>query len=437
MNRLLKATTFLTGLAVAAFVAAGPSDARDAIIGLSPAQHPSELQSQAERVIEHLVETLNPGGSALIFDALNLHLIGTFAVPDNPAYANPRAKLQANGEALRSIRTFFEGAEADEGRPGAVDLPGFLRTTRVRYPSDEPRAIIVLGSPIHDDPLAPSLSMADGRVPNDGAIAATSNVSTFSTGDLPGTLEGDQLYFGIVPSASDWSVSFDHAYHVERFWTLSMEAHDGRMGYFGDDLGTLFRLAADGGETAPHPQPLAPTDKLEMIRFFPDQGGLSSRPARESAEAAVPDVDWRNVAGLRVRATWDCASCDLDLYVVPHAGTEALYYGRSRTPEGQLYKELEAGVTNGYEVVVLAGTVDVADLVVGVNLYDRLPSSDASGPVNGAIELIAGGVTHTIPFTLESVTGNRGANWEAMMSGEPAIDPHWTVWDGLGLLPTQ
>lgn len=437
MTKLLKATTFLAGLAVAAIVAAGPSEARDAIIGLSPAQSSTGVQAQAERVIEHLIETLDPGESALIFDALNLQLLGTFAVPDNPAYANPRAKLQANGEALRAIRTFFEGAEADEARPGAVDLPGFLRTIRVRYPSDDPRAIIVLGSPLYDDPLAPSLSMADGNVPNDGAIAASSNVSPYSTDNLPGSLEGDQLYLGIVPAASDWSVSFDHAYHVERFWTLSMEAHGGAMGYFGDDITSLLHLAAEGIAAPAHPQSLVETDKLEMIRFFPDQGGLGAQPAQERAAGEALNLDWHGVSGLQVRATWDCASCDLDLYVVPHATAEALYYGHSRTPEGQLYKELEAGVTNGYEVVVLSGTVDVTDVTVGVNLYDRLPNGSMSAPITGAIELIVGSATHTIPFTLEAATGNRGANWDAMMAGETATDPHWKIWEGLELVPTQ
>lgn len=442
MTTLLKATTFLAGLAVAAFVAVGPSDARDAIIGLSPALSPADLQAQAERVIEHLVETLDPGETALIFDALNLQLIGTFEVPDREAYANPRAKLQANGEALRATRAFFEGAQADEARPGAVDLPGFLRTIRVRYPSEEPRAIIVLGSPIYDDPLASSLSMANGRVPNDGAIAASSNVSPFSTGDLPSSLNADQLYFGIVPTASDWSVSFDHAYHVERFWTLSAEAHGAGMGYFGDDLATLFRLSAEDGEAAPHPQPLAPTDKIEMIQFFPDQGGLGTRPAQERVEEDLSDVDWHNVAGLRVRATWQsCPECDLDLYVRPHAEAETLFYAQSRTPEGQLYKELEAGVTNGYEVAVLAGTIDIVDLVVGVNLYDRLAGAAVTGPntdvIEGAIELIVGSITHTIPFTLQATTGNRGTNWDVMMAGGTATDPHWIVWDGLELVPTQ
>lgn len=436
MNTFFKTTTFLTGVSVALLIASGSTNARDAIIGLSPAQSPADLQAQAERVIEHLIETVDPGETALIFDALEVELIGTFEVPNNDAYANPRAKLQANRAVLTELRAFFEGAVLDDEHPGAVNLPDFLRTIRAHYPSDDPRSIIVLGSPLYDDPLAPSMSMLRGGVPNDGAIAAPSHVTPYSTGNLSGTLEGDQLLFGIVPSAENWAVSQDHGYHVERLWTLTMEAHGGETAYFGEDLQTLFRLASDGVEGSAHAQPLAPTDKLELVRFLPDQGRVGGRPAPEPELAQ--DVDWHNAVSLNVRATWDCTSCDLDLYVQPNETADTLYYAQSRTADGQLYKELREGVTNGFEVVVLNGLVDVADLVVAINFYDHQAVDGLPDlPITGQIELSIGDVARTIPFALDAETGNRGENWQAMLADTAEVDPRWVVWRGADLIATQ
>lgn len=162
----LIATTMLT---------ATQSLAQEVIIGLSPLQSSDDLQTQAEQVIQHLVDIVGPGETVLIFEAHSVELIGEFAVPEGDAYTNPRAKVQANGPTLAALKRLIDAAAPDADRPAAIDMPGFLRTVRAHYPSidGKRRSIIVLGSPIYDDPLAPSLSMAEGRVGNDGLIAAS------------------------------------------------------------------------------------------------------------------------------------------------------------------------------------------------------------------------------------------------------------------------
>lgn len=419
--------TILAALLASSMLTAAPASSREAIIGLSPLQSSAELKAQAGRTIEHLAATVDPGETALVFDASKVELIGAFAVPDGKAYANPRAKLQANRVLLSKLKAFIDHAETDSRRPAAVDLPAFLRAVRAHYPSDADRSIIVLGSPVHDDPLAPSTSMAGGRVPNDGLIAANANVSPYGTGELAGSLDGDDVLFGIVPAAGSWVVSPDHAYHAERFWTLSVEEHGGSMAYFGDDLETLFRLARDGTHGSPHPQPLVPTDKLEMIRFFPDRARIDRGEASPGDDGDPQEIDWRNAENVRIRASWDCAVCDLDLHVRAHPAAETLYYAHSETGEGQLFKDLRSGVTNGFETVVLNGTVDLSETLVAVNFYG---GEAPDLPVTARIELSSGGVSVERTVELTARSGNLGGGRDTMLSSGAAPDGHWVVLTG-------
>ncbi|WP_299870539.1 hypothetical protein [uncultured Hoeflea sp.] len=423
--------TAIAALIATTVLSATPCFSQEAIIGLSPHQTADDLRAQAERVIAYLVEAIDPGESALIFDADRMKLIGTFEVPDGSAYENPRAKVQANRAVLGALKRLIDAAKPDADRPAAIDMPGFLRTVRAHYPATDgkERAIIVLGSPVYDDPLAPSLSMAGGRVGNDGLISAFGHVSPYGTSDLPGTLDGDAVYFGIVPAATmdNWQVSLEHGYHVERFWTLSVEAHGGVMAYYGDDMASLFRLASDGARGQPHSQPLAPTDKLEMVRFFPDQGldGDDEPQIPDNAE----EIDWQKASNVRVRASWACETCDLDLYVRPDPRADVLYYARSRTVEGELYKDLRRGMTNGFETVVLNGTFDLEAMLIAVNLYGgKAPVA----PVTATIELSVGSQTFTKSVDLNVRSGNRGNGADMMLETGTAPSAHWIVVSGAG-----
>lgn len=216
-------------------------------------------------------------------------------------------------------------------------------------------------------------------------------------------------------------MSLDHGYHVERFWTLSAEAHGGTMGYFGDDLASLFRLALEDIDGQPHPQPLSPTDKLEMVRFFPDQGPGDSEAERQGS---AEDIDWRNAANVRVRASWGCETCDLDLYVRPDQQADVLYYAQSRTADGELYKDLRRGMTNGFETVVLNGTVDLDAVLIAINHYG---GGAPAAPVTATIELSVGSRTFTKSVALDVRSGNGGNGADVVLDAGTAPGPHWAV----------
>ncbi|OXT01982.1 hypothetical protein B7H23_03325 [Notoacmeibacter marinus] len=425
-----KLTSFAAALLASSTLVATPASSREAVIGLSPLQASDDLKAQAERVIMYLAETVEPGETALVFDALDVELIGSFSVPEGEAYANPKAKLQANRQLFAAFKHFFEGANPDADRPAAIDLPKLLRTIREHYPSDNERSIILLGSPVHDDPLAPSYSMEGGRVPYDGLVAAEANVSAYSTGGLPGSLDDDAVLFGIVPAAKGWQASLNHEYHVERFWSVSVEAHGGTMRYFGEDIETLFRLANEDGEPTAHPQPLVPTDKLEMIRFFPDKGRDAKTEAPSESAPNRTDIDWHYAENVRVRASWDCLACDLDLHVRSHPQAEVLFYGRSSTAEGQLFKDVRRGMTNGFETVVLNDAVDLAEMLIAINFY----AGDATdGPVAVEIELSVGDRSFTKTVELKAQSGNGGVGRSAILERGSAPNRHWIVLSALEL----
>ncbi|MEM6549832.1 MAG: hypothetical protein AAF713_19090 [Pseudomonadota bacterium] len=113
-------------------------------------------------------------------DAATLRLIGTFAVPEKAAYRHPRAKLKANRPALRALAEFAKASDGDPAPRGRIDLPGFLLQVGRNWPATEPAELIVLGSPIHDNPRAPGFSMKGGKVPNDGHVTVGRNLHLYA-----------------------------------------------------------------------------------------------------------------------------------------------------------------------------------------------------------------------------------------------------------------
>lgn len=421
--------TIIAALAAALTITTSTA-AREAVIGLSPLQAPESVRAQAERIVQHLVESIGTGETALLFDAANVRLIGSFTVPDKAAYANPRAKLQANRKLLSDLKRFIDGAQPVPGRDAHVDMPGFLAAVRQSYPVDHDRALIVLGSPTYNNPKAPSVSMKGARVPSDGHLLASPADSPFGTAGLVGSLSGTDIYFGVV-GKDDQAVSTQHAYHVERFWTLSAEAHGASMQYFGDDLETLLRLAAKDDSERRHAHPPAAEDKLEMLRFLPDDAEVPDLyTAPTEAAAAAPPV-WQDARDVRVGLTWDCKACDLDLYVRPAPGAPAIYFGKAETEAGRLFKDFRASPSNGFETVQLNGAVDLSETHIAVNFYGGRSSSSS---VNGELRIAIGDSVWAAPFSIVASIGNRGAGAETAIAKKAAPNAQWVIVDPMGII---
>lgn len=404
--------------------------ARDTVIGLSPNQAPEALQAQIERAVMHLAQTLEPGETGLFFDAANGQLLGSFEVPAGVAYANARARINANREGLQNLKRFIDDAEAVPGRMEALDLPGFFRLVRQAYPAPDGADMIVLGSPIALMPHAPSLSMQGGRVPNDGHVAADISASPFGTGGLPGTLEGYDLYFAVT--STDWAVSPAHAYQVERLWAISAEAHGAHMAYFGGDLNTLFRLAGWDAPDQSHATPLAPTEKLEMLVFAPDTGTQPVLYAAAPEETPVPEPMWRTAREVSIGISWDVEGIDLDLYVRPTPAAQVIYFGNAETPEGRLFKDFRNS-PDGFETVALSGTFDLSQLQMAVNFYGgRRP-----GGIAGELRIAIGDQVWAHRFHIPAARGNRSEGAEQALVQHELPNDAWVLIDPVQVLGLQ
>lgn len=407
-----------------------PASARNAVIGLSPHQSPAALKVQAEKTFIHLTETLKPGEEARIFNAGTGRIITTFKVPNKKSYANPRAKLQANREAIGKVKRFIDTARPVPGKEAGINLPLFLRAVRRNYPTRGGADLIILGSPIFDEVKAPSLSMLNARVPNDGHVGAHQSRSLYGTKGLSGSLKGYDVYFG--DPSSQWSVSTQHSYHVERFTTLLVEGHGGSLAYFGSDLQTLFALAGQDQPDRKHSEPLTQTDKLEMIQFAPDTARVADLYSKPLEVEPAPEPVWRNAGNISIGITWEALDADLDLYVRPKPSAEVVYYGNASTFEGRLFKDFLASPRTGFETVALNGiNADLSQLRLAVNFYG---GRSGTGKVKGELRLAIGEKVWAQSFTINRATGNGGTGKEAVIIDNVAPNNAWLVFDPLAII---
>lgn len=396
--------------AAAMSLIASAAEARDTVVALSPLQDTAAARGQVELVIGQLANALQPGERAAIFDVETARLIAELVVPEGAAYANPRARLQANAPALRALKAWFGAAQNIPGRTAQGDLPKLLREVAKHYPAGEEGAdLIVLLNSIWDRADAPSLSMRGGRVLNDGFVAAGLDVSPVGTTGVAGTLKGYDVRMGLI--GPDGMVSGAHAYAVERFWTLEVEALGGSMAFYGDDLNTLFRGAGEDAPNRAHPQPLEATDKLEVLSFQPDLAATAETPRR-----------LRNaVLGI----SWSAQRSDLDLYVRAAPGAQPIFFGNPSTPEGALHKDLRDAPRGGFETVTLIGELDPAAIFVAVNHFG---GAVPAGGLHGQLVVAWGEETRRIPFAL-TANGDRGAGREATLRDGHAASGAWAVID--------
>lgn len=403
------------------------AEARDTVVVLSPNQESAALQAQIETVIGHLTQTLALGERAIFVDGANARLAAEFVVPDREAYENPRAKLQANGPALRDLKQVIDRAQDGAA---TIDMAATLRTVRETFPAaDGGSDMIVLASPIATPALAPHLSMRDGRIPSDGHIAAAAGDSPYGASGISGSLEGYEIHWGLI--GPDWAISTAHAHHVERFWTLTAEAHGASMAYFGDDLRTMFRNTGGDVPDRQHAEPLQPEAKVEMLQFAADGGAVAALFSDPLVTGPASELTWRSASGVRIGITWPCRDCDIDLYVRPNPRAPVIYFGQPATAEGRLFKDFTNSPVGGYETVALVGEANLGEVRLALNLYrGNVPQ----GGVEGEIRIAIGEDIRAMPFTIPASVGNRGDGAESVILDGVAANDAWVVIDPLEVI---
>lgn len=284
----------------------------------------------------------------------------------------------------------------------ALRLPQLLRYIAQNHSGGEEVEVIVFGSVFYDDPQEPAFSMADGLIPSDGHILSSRAKTIFGASDSPNALKNFRVHVGYT----DAMPSDRHAYYVERFWTLFIEHQGGKLVTFSGDQGSIFSRAENKASAPEHSFKLEESNKLEMIRLRTEviqEQSIYQRPVSTTKPTAQTLHRARSV---QIGLSWDCPSCDLDLYAQTSPRAERIFFGNSKTNEGTHLKDfLQSPRTiNGYETIEFFVPVDLSQLKIAVNFF----KGNAPQGIKGELRLAFDGNTYAMPFTLATTSGDSG-----------------------------
>jgi hypothetical protein len=429
--------TFLSALfSCCLFVS--PAPAYDIAIGLSPHQTSQQAETQIKQVLQFLTETIEPGHSALLFDGYHLRTLGVFAVPENPSYRHPKAKVQANAKTIAALFTFAKQAGVPSGgqeptTPSALRWPQAMRFIGENYPTKGQAHLILLGSPLFDDPAEQGFSMRHGRIPGDGHLTSERAKSPYGIKGQETLLAQWHVHLGF-PGES-WKQDDHHAFFVQRFWTLHIEGQSGQLATFTSDLPTLFERVRTNAAAPTHQYKAERSDKQEMIQLRPPTVKQTSIYERPVSTVPLAADALRQASNVEVGITWDCGGCDLDLYGQHAPGAPVLWFLNMQTPEGQYFKDLTSSprASNGYETLAYRSPIDLKSLLLAVNYYN----GHSPGGVKGELRIALNGQTYAKAFQISAQGGNGGVGRQETLSSRRAVNANWIVIDPMEVLGLQ
>lgn len=405
--------------------------AQELMIGLSPFQEPAQAETQVKAVLQFLTQQVPQGGSALVFDAYSLRTLGVFAVPEKSAYRHPKAKIKTNRQMVANLFQFARQAHIPVGGQepritGAIRWPQALRFVGEHYPASQGSDVILLGSPLFDDPAEKDFSMSQGLIPGDGHLTHGRSVTPYGIQGQDTLLTNWRVHLGF-PDAT-WRRDDHHGYFVQRFWTLHVEGQGGAMVTFTGDLPTLWQRVRTNAPAPPHAYRLEGTDKLEMIVLRPpvvrEQPSIYERPLTRTPLASELVHQAPNV---EIGLSWDCAECDLDLYARNGPDQEVLFYRHKESASGHYFKDWMRSprATHGFETIVFYVPVDLHSLWLAVNFYGGTTKTG----VQGELRLSLAGQTYARTFHFTPQAGNNGEGRETILETGTSESPHWMVID--------
>lgn len=423
--------TFKTMVFLALFCAAINSvSAKEIVLGLSPYTDSDKLQRTVRQSLQ-FATGLKAGDRVTFMDAYHLNVIGIFKVPENKAYKSEKARLVANKKTVGQLMQFAKQPPQGPSLPSvkdAVRLPQFLRHVAQNISGPNKTDVIILGSPFYDDPSDAPFSMAGGLIPGDGHLQVARNQSVYGIVGQEDLLKALRIHlvYGDTVMQSD-----RHAYHIERFWQLFVTRQSGQWVTFAPEASTAFTRVHTNAPALPNHHTLQKTNRLEMIRLrdVEIKTSIHERPLSK----IKPTVQLlRHAKNLEVGITWDCESCDLDLYLRPLPSSAVLYFAHPSSNEGVYYKDFRnspVGV-GGFETIELTVPVDLRSVVIAVNFY----SGEVSGKLTGQIRMAIEGQTYAMNFTIHASKGNKGKDVLAAFNAANDNTPHTLFISPLSIL---
>lgn len=384
--------------------------ANELVMVLSPNLHAEEAKLQAATVLEFLV-TLDLGERVTVVDGYNLQSIGTFSVPNSSSYENPRAKMGANREFAAALMQFAQGSKLPANlSPGSMRLPQLLRHIGANYASQERVDVVMLGSPFYEGDN--QFSMANGRIPSDGHINSSRSETPYGTTDQPDLLQNVRIHFGY--GHEEVLQSDRHHFYVQRFWTLYIEALGGSLATFTADQPTLFRRSMSGAEPPSHTYVLNETQRLEMI-ILKTEVQDQSIYERELSSKELGTGQLSGAKSVEIAISWDCKTCDIDLWAQPYPYAQPIYFGNTETPEGTYHKDYETSpeTINGFETIIFHKPVNLDQLLILVHFFD----GHSPGGVKGEIRMTVDGLTFAKAFHIPGEIGRNDLELDDTLEG--------------------
>lgn len=313
---------------------------------------------------------------------------------------------------------------------GAVRLPQALRFIGTNYPVVQDSDLIILGSPLYDDPHEMAFTMRQNHIPGDGHLTKARSVTPYGIRGDNSLLAKRRVHL-LFPD-ENWKQDDHHAYFVHRFWTLFVELQGGQLSSFTNDTPTLFQRLKNNAPSPNHGYKLEPTDKLEMILLRPPtvkhRTSIYERPL---STTPMPSNILRQASNVEVGISWQCV-CDLDLYGQLAPEQPALSFMNTRTPSGQYFKDWTNSprAANGYETLAYDGPVDLKSLLLAVNFYN----GKSPGGVKGEIRISLNNQTYAKVFHISAQEGNSGLGREETLTARRASNAQWLVINALDVL---
>jgi hypothetical protein len=441
---------------------------RDLVVGLSPHMTAQKADVQVKEISGFLLDTLQPGDSAMVFNAYTNESISTFTVPNRSAYKHRKVKIKALKKAILKLRRFGKqasnsGVTNDSTQAGTILWPQFLRFVGEYFPASKPTDIFLLGSPLYPgaNPNDKTFSMLEGAVPGDGHLLVTRARSPFGAAKSEQLLNNFRVHFGI-PDAS-WKKNDQHGHFVQRFITLFTEKLGGKLISFTHDLPTVFRRLEEHAPAPTTQYAVVPNDKLEMISFvyqdIPAKEVSIDAPQvetqaseNEHVETPVPTTEVSTIGipiherpisteivstqtakkakEVEVGLSWVCPKqhCDYDIHAQAFPGTRVLNFSNKSTDEGTHLKDFTSSpklAENAYETIVFKVPVDLSRLKLAVNFYGgKVPR-----PNQIELRIAIQDRTYMRRYEVFALKGNKGKGFkETFESGTPA-NQNWIVID--------
>ena len=414
-------------LAAATVSSVSPVEA-ETLVAVSPVlDENTSIEAGQKDLAEIMYSVSDTGDTIPLIDATNGRAIGDYEVSNRNSARKLRGRTNANMHVFAEFKNAANDAEESFGAHG-LNLPTIIHSAASDYRLSDGDELIIIGSPLFLSPDFPGWGMADGLVPSDATITARSTHSVYGTAEFGNALNGVRVHI-LTPPAAEWSENRVHRDGVERFYSLLFAQLGADLITFTDDKHVLARKIQTDAPTHPRWN----LDTRDKRLYMRDLSVGPARPTESIFDSPVTNdeitkSDLSAALGAKIGLSWTEQDVDLDLFVMPSATADPIYFSNKITEFGWLRKDHQtAPVEKGMEEINFTKPVDFGQAVIAVNWYAGMPENL---PLKGEVRYQNGGKTFAFPFEFHSGTdGNEGAGRAEIIRNGDAPNGYWIVVD--------